>query len=194
MSDISDSIDTVIKQGLAGLMKANGFARSGRNWHKAEGANWLIVNVQAGSGNLGADGKFTLNLGVYHDAIERLMGSAPPAGRPKEYEATVRRRLGSLVHGHDHWWQIDAQSDLVAIGTDVAGKMQSHGLPWLASNLDAAHISTALKAAPSLVAVCAAWLAEGREEALRRFHILLAERPQARVHFHAWAAKNGIVL
>ncbi|MBX5068619.1 DUF4304 domain-containing protein [Rhizobium lentis] len=98
-----DRIDDVIKLGFADLLRAHGFKKSGRNWHKADGENWLIVNVQASRSNFGDRGQFTVNLGVYMASVAALSGEGVAAGKPKEYESTIRERLGSLAYGQDHW-------------------------------------------------------------------------------------------
>lgn len=101
MSEIARSIDEVIRLGLADWMKAHSFKKNGRNWHKNQGGNWLIVNVQASQWNMGNEGKFTINPGVYATAIAALAGKKPLEGKPKEYESTVRERLGVLAYGED---------------------------------------------------------------------------------------------
>ncbi|RUM16864.1 DUF4304 domain-containing protein [Rhizobium phaseoli] len=129
MGEAARGIDEVIKLGLADLLKAHGFKRSGRNWHRADGENWLIVNVQASSSNFGENGKFVINLGVYVAAVAALAGEAPIDGKPKEYDSTIRERLGSLAYGEDHWWAIESGSNLDLISADLVEKMLSVGLP-----------------------------------------------------------------
>lgn len=141
MSDIAGKIDEVIKLGLAALLKGQGFKKTGRTWHKADGDNWLIVNVQASTNNFGSAGQFTINLGVYCAAAAALADDLPFAGKPKEYHATIRKRLGTLAHGRDYWWAIDTSSNLAAIATDVVEKMQSLGLPWLDAHREISQLS-----------------------------------------------------
>jgi hypothetical protein len=89
--------------GLAPLVKKEGFSKSGRNFHRQSGNNWLVVNVQASQGNIGTHGKFTINLGVYLPEVSLLV-SDPLRGKPKEYDCTVRKRIGCLMPGaRDHW-------------------------------------------------------------------------------------------
>ncbi|ANH36439.1 DUF4304 domain-containing protein [Ralstonia pseudosolanacearum] len=194
MSQIAQSIDEVIRLGLADWMKAHGFKKSGRTWHKSQGDNWLIVNVQASQGNMGNEGKFAINLGVYATAIAALAGQKPLEGKPKEYESTVRKRLGVLAHGEDRWWSVTPDSDLNAISADVMEKMQLFGLPWLNAHTENWQISAALKDTPSLLSVCSAWVTGSREEAANRLKSAIAARPAAKSHFSAWALKNGVEL
>lgn len=194
MSDIAGKIDEVIKLGLADLLKRQGFKMSGRTWHKPDGDNWLIVNVQASSGNFGGAGKFTINLGVYFAAVEALAGDIPLAGKPKEYQATISDRVGVLAYGKDDWWVIDTSSDLGGIATDVVEKMRSLGLPWLEAHREISHLSAALNGRPALSSVCAAWLAGDKDEAINRLKAAISSRPAVTAKFSAWAAQNGVAL
>src|SRR5215467_1430359 len=111
-SQIAESIDQLIKYGVAQLMKANGFSRSGRTFHRAEGEDWQVVNLQASQSNVGEIGRFTINLGVYLPRISVLAGKPVP-GKPKEYECTHRERIGRcMAGGLDQWWEINASTDL----------------------------------------------------------------------------------
>ncbi|WP_267550212.1 DUF4304 domain-containing protein [Rhizobium rhizogenes] len=194
MSDIAHSIDEVIKLGFADLLKAHGFRKSGRNWHRADGENWLIVNVQASSGNFGESGKFTVNLGIYFAAVASLAGQTPISGKPREMDSTLRERLGTLAYGRDHWWAIEAGSNLNSISDDLVEKMRSFGMPWLESHRDLSHVAAALRDSPSVLSASAVLLAGDKEEATRRLREAIEGRPAAKAHFTAWAIKNGIAL
>ncbi len=194
MSEITPSIDEVIRLGLADWMKTHGFKKTGRNWHKRQNDNWLIVNVQASQGNMSDEGKFAINLGVYSPAIAMLAGQKPLTGKPKEYESTIRIRLGVLANGHDHWWGITSNSDLNAVSADIVEKMRLFGLPWLDAHTENWQISMALKDTPSLLSVCSAWVTGSHDEAVRRLKVAVTARPAARRHFSAWAVKNGVEL
>ncbi|MQB45020.1 DUF4304 domain-containing protein [Rhizobium sp. ICMP 5592] len=194
MSDIAHSIDEVIKLGFADLLKAYRFKKSGRTWHKVDGENWLIVNVQASRSNFGERGQFVVNLGVYAAPVAALAGQKAIDGKPKEYDSTIRERLGSLAYGRDHWWAIEPGSNLSSISADLVEKMQSVGFPWFDSHRDLSHLAAALRDSPSLQSVSAAWLAGDKEEAIQRLQAAIARRPAAKEHFSAWAIKNGVTL
>ncbi|MHA6829496.1 DUF4304 domain-containing protein [Ralstonia pseudosolanacearum] len=150
--------------------------------------------MQASQGNMGNEGKFAINLGVYATAIAALAGQKPLGGRPKEYESTVRKRLGVLAYGEDRWWSVTPDSDLNATSADVIEKMQLFGLPWLNAHTESWRISAALKDTPSLLSVCSAWVTGSREEAISRLKAAVASRPAAESYFSAWALKNGVEL
>lgn len=194
MEKIADLIDEIIKLGIADFLKIHGFKKTGRTWHLIKDDNWLIVNLQASTTNMGGEGKFTINVGVYVPAIVALDGQLPANGKPKEYDSTIRKRLGSLFSGQDYWWEVDSTSDLFLISSDVVEKLNCYGLPWLQTHSNIAAISEALKDNPSLVSICAALLADGKEEASKRIQRAITERPSAKTRLHSWALENNISL
>jgi len=63
--------------------------------------SWTIAN------------RFTLNIGVYYPEVAELHGLTAEGKYPREYESTLRVRIGTLMPGgHDHWWEVRGGSDL----------------------------------------------------------------------------------
>ncbi len=71
-----------------------------------------------------------------------LDGPTPPGQYPADYFSHRRgvtfpfKRIGELgprrAYRHaDHWWPIEASTDLRALTTDVLEKVELHGVPWL---------------------------------------------------------------
>lgn len=133
MSEISRIIDGVIKLSLAKTLKEEGYRKSARNFHLVSKTVVRMVNVQASQGNFGNEGKFTLNLGVYLPAIANFLSNGLGQGElPKEYQCTVRERMGELMPRHrDHWWAINPKSDLHAVAEEVNKAWLKCGKPWL---------------------------------------------------------------
>lgn len=194
LGGIASRIDEVIKLGFADFLKTNGFRRSGRNWHRLDGESWLIVNLQASKWNSGETGQFTVNLGIYVAAVASLSGEAAIIGKPRELQATIRERLGSLAYGRDQWWVIETSSNLSSISADLVEKMRSIGVPWLETHREMSHLVVALRDTPSLVSASAALLVGDRAEATRLLRKAIEDRPAAKQHFTTWAIKNGIAL
>jgi hypothetical protein len=193
LSDVAIQIDKIVGLGLAVLLKKNGFRKAGRTWHKSVNDDWQIINVQASASNSRDQGKFAVNLGVYSAQVAALAGQKKPEKVPKEFETTVRERLGSLAYEYDHWWTVEPTSDLNEIASDVEAKMQKFGLHWLDAHLEVAMIAAHLQETPSLHSFSAALLAWDKEEALRRYEAAIAARPAAKAHYVAWAVKSGLV-
>ena len=132
MSEIGNAIDAVIRGGLAPLMKREGFKKSGRNFLKVDSESVAVLNVQASTSNLGATGKFTINLGRYFPSVARAVGEPEFEGPPKEYDCTVRLRIGHLLPKNlDHWWTVGPETNIEQLALDIARVVEDVGLPWL---------------------------------------------------------------
>jgi hypothetical protein len=191
VSEIGKRIDQVIKEGLSKVMKENGFKKSGRTFLKETEDGWQIVNIQASSGNLGADGKFAINLGIINNAISEKSGLNIPS-KPKEYDSTVRERLGTLVHGEDYWWEISDQTDISSLAKEITETMFGYGFPWLQKYSNIKDISEKLKLQPSLQSIAAALLTGSESEAKARYDQILTERPAAKSKYKSWAKSSGL--
>ncbi|WP_170979462.1 DUF4304 domain-containing protein [Roseomonas sp. HF4] len=131
MSDIAARIDALIGMALAPQLKADGYARKGRTWRRRGGDGILVVNIQASQFNAGEDGRFTMNLGVSLPAPHRLLKERDPPAAPTEYQCDLRARIGELIGDGDHWWRVDASTDDLALGVEIAEAWTRHGRPWL---------------------------------------------------------------
>jgi hypothetical protein len=193
VSDISKLIDEVLKLGLSPLMKAQGFRKAGRDFHRRVGENWHILNVQASQGNVGVAGKFTINLGVYLPAISNLVSAHAPAATPKEYECTVRARIGSVMPAKgDFWWQIDPSTDLGTVAKEVAKAVSGHAFAWFNAHNDAKQVAEALRFQPSIESAAAALVAGDRKGAIERIASMIGTRPSATKRAVAWAKEQGL--
>lgn len=194
MIKISEKIEIIIKSGFSNFMKNEGFKKSGKNWHKQfEGYCW-IVNIQSSQSNFGDTGKFTINLGVYHHTIEQLANGQPLITKPKEYEATIRTRLGSLFTEHDYWWQIKDQTFLEDITHDLILKMKNYGFPWLINHIKVEQIYEAIGSGLSDKALATVLLVKGTNETKQRIKAAMIERPLGNDYFNQWAEKHKIDL
>ena len=83
----------------------------------------------------GPRGRFAVNLGVYHRDLAALHDACPPVEEPLAQHCLVQQRFGFLMPvGKDHWWSIDDNTDLIALGAEVASEWEKYGKPWLDAN------------------------------------------------------------
>jgi len=176
-------------------MKARGFSKSGRDFHRRVGDAWQVVNVQASQGNFGSSGKFTVNLGVYLPAVSVLAGAPEPAGKPKEYQCTVRERAGALMTGGiDHWWELSEAASSEAVAREMAAAVEQFGLPWLEAQCDVRRMSETLRSQPSILSAAAALAAGDKQEAEQRVVRMVSDRPAVATAALAWARKHGLTV
>src|SRR5262249_38322917 len=125
-------IDACVNAALSKTLRQAGYRKSGRTYHQVAESCIRVTNIQASSHNFGALGRFTMNLGVYYPDVVLLSPVAVPNGLPKEYQCTLRERIGRLMpRSADFWWQIDETCDLQAIGAQLNKAWLEYGQPWL---------------------------------------------------------------
>lgn len=196
MSEIAKRIEGVVRAGLAPLLKGKGFRKKGGSYYRSDGGGVVsVVNVQLSQGNSANEGRFTLNLGKYFPAVAQLEGMASDLEFPKEYECTVRRRIGELMPGHtDHWWRIDAATDEVVMAQQLVEAARDLALPWLNSLRGYAELRRELAAFPSLTAAGAELLDGDPVAAAGIAQAFIQERPRAEARARSWAARHGLTL
>jgi Domain of unknown function (DUF4304) len=196
MSEIAKQIDRVVQADLAARLKVAGFRKSGRTFFRAQPDHTRVVNVQASLWNQGGEGSFAINLGIYFPAIADLSGGPVATGKyPKEYECTVRERLGALVYGgRDHWWPIAPGADLARLATSVGTAWSVFGRPWLdqMSTLRGAYDLVCSQKLYFLAANFALALGE-REAAEQLLRQALTRAPRARARFEDWGHRHGLL-
>jgi hypothetical protein len=132
MNHPSDLIDEIVKNQLKPALHELGFKNKSSTFFRQNGELIEIVSPQKSKWNGSAEGKFTINLGVCWPNVQEILGRACKAFPPKDYECTLRQRLGSLfADGRDYWWTVIPDSDARRIGEEVLEKLRSFGIPWL---------------------------------------------------------------
>jgi hypothetical protein len=126
VSEIGRVIDRVAADALAAPLKAAGYRRDGRTWRRRLGDHVQVVQVQASRYNVGADGRFLLNAGVYFPALAARLGLFPPTDAPGEADCHVRTR--PMPPGRD-WWKVRAAG--VATPDQEAGRVLGAVFSWL---------------------------------------------------------------
>jgi hypothetical protein len=133
---LAQAIDGVIREGLAQPLKADGYRKSGRNFHLSSGGVIRVVNAQGSQGNAGGTGRFYVNLGVYIDRIAHLLGKSLGNSKlPKEYQCTIRLRLEELMPpGNNDTWDIGPGGDLRKPAQNLQQAWLEYGKPWMDQN------------------------------------------------------------
>jgi len=194
MSEISKKIDEIVKVGLAPLLKSHGFKKKARNFYRECEDRIELINVQASQFNAGTEGQFTVNVGVYITAISEITDAPPVKGMPKEYDCTVRERIGLLSsENKDTWWSVDSNVDIKNIGTDLASSVEALCLPWLArmENLENLKVEAA-KRVP-LIAAGVALYQGNKQEAKAYLEQCIKQKPLAKSRTVAWGKKHGLI-
>jgi len=194
MSEISKKIDEVIGTRVAPLLKNAGFKKKARNFHREHEDRVELINIQASQFNDGAEGKLTVNIGVYFPAITEITEAPPVKGMPKEYNCTIRKRIGSLsTEKQDTWWSVGPDTDLNEVAVDLAQKVESVCFPWLEemASLEKAKLEVAKKI-PFIAAGISLHLGQ-ESEAKAYLEQCIKQKPTAKPRTIAWGKKHGLI-
>ncbi len=155
-----EAFDELVAEGVWPFLDGHGFMRSKYTFHRKAGPNWQVINLQKRSSSDASRVTFTANLGVALDRLRSGTYDWRPGRRPAEYRCHLRERIGYLLRDEDTWWEVSADSNVVALADTITLVLELYALPWLdARSSDAALV--ALVRDPELLR------AEGGPERLR---------------------------
>ena len=192
MSEVSQSIDQVVRRGLHPLLREQSFKKKGRTFRRDSAGAIQVVNIQGSMTNSGDSGRFTMNLGVYFPAVARLVGTETES--PLEYECTLRSRIGRLMPARgDHWWELDAATDVDALAADVADAYRRFGEDWLQVHSDVKRAACSEKSwAGPIVRAALLLEANQRNAAVELMTSSLAESTTAKPGWFVFAREAGL--
>lgn len=195
MSEISKIIDGIIKAELAPLLKQCGFKKKARNFYREHSDRTDVINIQASQWNEGLKGKFTVNVGVYFPAISELTEASPVKSLPKEYNCTIRERIGLITEeNRDTWWEVNPETDQKIVANDLALKVNSVCLPWLESMADLDNVKSGVVKNNRAIVAAGISLHQGNiAEAREYLEQSFKQQPLAKSRASAWGKKHGLV-
>lgn len=106
-------LDEVLTRGVAPPLRAAGFRKTARSFHRRNGGAVQVVSVQVSQAATRMEKEFFVNVGVAFDAVCELAG-LPVLDRVKEYECDergTRSRLAELIPGVAESWTVRAGHD-----------------------------------------------------------------------------------
>jgi hypothetical protein len=110
MSTATPRIESAIREHLAPVLRADGFAGSGRTFRRVVG-EWIhVVNVQGSR----YGGQFAVNLAVHPTTIPDVRGGAPDPKKITEELCEFRRRMSESEARQDKWWKHDSTAESMA--------------------------------------------------------------------------------
>lgn len=132
MSIISQKIDYIIRTELHPTLKREGYVKSARTFRKKLEYCTQIVNIQGSWTNIGEEGKFTINLGVYFPEVAVLHDMFSKKDKPLESDCLVNIRIGRLMPiPKDFWWEVSLKSNLDEIAKEINNTWLRYGKDWL---------------------------------------------------------------
>jgi len=131
-SPSSTAVDAVIQGEVKLLLKAEGFRKTGRSFHRARGEFTQVVNIQASQWNSPDSASFTVNLNVVLPFLHEIWTGRPLPKNPASAAPICSQRIGMLLPDRkDTWWTVMPKSDPAEISDEVAQLIRIVGLPFL---------------------------------------------------------------
>jgi hypothetical protein len=138
-SNFAKNLDA-LQAHVTAFLKPLGFRKKGRTYNRTtEDGLVQAVNFQMGAFPIGDYvipgiresfyGKFAVNLGVLLPCVYETEQQKPVPDFTQEHYCSIRRRLGTLAFGSDHWFELT--SDIPTLATTVVQLFDRFGLPFV---------------------------------------------------------------
>lgn len=130
-----DIFKELIKE-LSPLLKQTGFNKKGNNFYLEAGKNYGVVNLQKSRESTKDIVRFTINFGIYSDALGRLQYDYNNSAKPEVEQCHWEARVGSFMPGSpDYWWNVSISDNLSSITSNVMETVQSIIVPEINKRL-----------------------------------------------------------
>jgi len=132
MSAVRDRYERMIRDIVAPVLKAHGFKKQRRTFHRPVGDNWEVIDFQASQFSSADELSFTVNLAVGLARLRQGPHTWDDGKRPPEPRCHVRERIGFLFPENlDRWWSITEDTDTEEVAHEITRILIQLGLPWL---------------------------------------------------------------
>jgi len=130
MTTAQSVLRDLLRRRVAPVLRAQGYAGSGQDFHRTIDGNWAAINVQRDRYSTSAEVPFTINLGTASVVVRKEDGH-PPDEPAREVECHWRFRVGELLPGRtDTWWTVRAsmrEEEVDLLGDTTAGHLVELG-------------------------------------------------------------------
>ena len=129
----ADSLQRILSSQISPFLRAKGFRRKGRTFHKWVGDNCQVINFQGSVSSDRLHHRFTINVSVFYGKLYRtLTGTDFIPEFPQESECQWRQRMGNLLPEHrDKWWTITLDDPTDVLGAELVDGLERYALPIL---------------------------------------------------------------
>lgn len=128
--DFKSEFDSIIKEVIAPIFKANGFKKNGNNFYRDLGEVGQAFNVQQSQWNSKDDKTFVFNLGLLDKEIQKEIYQRELPKFPKEYDCEIRLRQGQLMNKGDVWYYLNKRTDLEKLKAQIVNDLEKFVLPF----------------------------------------------------------------
>jgi len=134
----ADSLNRILSLQIGPFLRAKGFKRKGRTFHKWVGENCQVINFQGSWTSDRLQHHFTINVSVFYSKLYRTQtGTDFIPEFPIEPLCQWRQRIGNLLPDHrDKWWTIALDDMTEVLGAELVDDLERYALPELDSRVE----------------------------------------------------------
>jgi hypothetical protein len=115
---------------VQGVLKPNGFRKSGQTFTRDRGEVVHLINLQKSQSSSSDEVKITVNLAVWIKALAPIRAGV--TDKPNVASSHWRQRIGFLSpQRYDKWWTVEGVSSAQLAGEEIATDLEEWGLPAL---------------------------------------------------------------
>jgi hypothetical protein len=128
---ITQEAMTQASRETAKRLASAGFKRNGIHLNRKVGELFHAIRFQASQWGTAAEGKFTVNLIVTSPSLYTEWIGRPFPANPASALFPIQMRIGSLTpQRYDHWWQVDSETDISSLATEVASTIEQYAMQF----------------------------------------------------------------
>jgi hypothetical protein len=136
-----------------------GFRRAAPNFWRVVDGLVQSVSFQASAFGSRDANSFTVNLGITSPALALGLYGQRLAARPASGVGPIAMRIGLLTPSQrDLWWDVDATTDIAAIGGEVAVMLRDYAVPWFDALGSRRALLRAIEDAPASLGLFRPWI------------------------------------
>ncbi|PTS94004.1 hypothetical protein DBR11_24295, partial [Pedobacter sp. HMWF019] len=107
------------------VLRPLGFRKSGQTFFYNKDGNIGIIDFQKARRSIAASSFFTINLGVYSNAL-KVFDNFDVKSKPLISDCHWRKRIGFLLPAKkDYWWEINANTSLPGLIAEIINVLRS---------------------------------------------------------------------
>jgi hypothetical protein len=120
----------LMRTAIAPTLRAHDFTGSGQTYHRRQGSNWGVFNVQKSVASTAAYVFFTINVGVWSERVATAVTPAHRPRRPSVWDCHWQERVGHLLpEKRDVWWTLDSEMESSRLSDYLRQITSEHAIP-----------------------------------------------------------------
>ncbi|MEN2767448.1 DUF4304 domain-containing protein [Ornithinibacillus xuwenensis] len=126
-----DVFHMLLKETIAPLLKAYGFKKKGKNFSKILSDIAWTVNVQSSKWNTKEEAQFTINTGIFTNALFGTFYNHEAPQFPTEGVSVLRLQITELKNTADTWYKLNHETNLKQLTSELEYDIEEIVLPHL---------------------------------------------------------------